>query len=224
MSSRKIPAAKRKPGADVSSSAPLLVTEKLTTLVHCIRHEKVILDSDLAELYGVSTKRLNEAVKRNIERFPADFMFQLTESEEENLRSQIATSKTADHSLRSQIATLKRGQHRKYLPYAFTEQGVAMLSSVLRSPRAVEVNIAIMRTFVQLRRLMDSNALLSEKIEALEEKYADHDQQFQLVFEAIKQLVAAPVAPAKELGFHTIPSAHSPGKPPKRPRSRQRFD
>ncbi|MCU0751960.1 MAG: ORF6N domain-containing protein [Akkermansiaceae bacterium] len=109
-------------------------------------------------------------------------------------------------------ATLKRGQHRKYLPYAFTEQGVAMLSSVLRSERAVEVNIAIMRTFVQLRRLMDSNALLAEKIEALEEKYADHDQQFQLVFEAIKQLIASPTPPAKELGFHTIPSAHSAQK------------
>jgi hypothetical protein len=92
---------------------------------------------------------------------------------------------------------------------AFTEQGVAMLSSVLRSPRAVEVNIAIMRTFVQLRRLMDSNALLAEKIEALEEKYADHDQQFQLVFEAIKQLISTPSPPAKELGFHTLPSATS---------------
>jgi hypothetical protein len=97
---------------------------------------------------------------------------------------------------------LKRGQHRKYLPCAFTEQGVAMLSSVLRSERAVEVNIAIMRTFVQLRRLMDSNALLAEKIEALEEKYADHDQQFQLVFDAIRQLIATDAAPQREMGFH----------------------
>lgn len=220
MPTKKTPTAKRKPGSD-AAPASLLVPEKLATLVHYLRREKVILDSDLAELYGVNTKRLNEAVKRNIERFPADFMFQLTESEETNLRSQIATSKNAEvnlrfqigiaknaeSSLRSQSATLKRGQHRKYLPYAFTEQGVAMLSSVLRSERAVEVNIAIMRTFVQLRRLMDSNALLAEKIEALEEKYADHDQQFLLVFEAIKQLIASPVPPAKELGFHTIPSA-----------------
>ena len=128
------------------------------------------------------------------------------------LRSPIVTLKNAEPSLRSQSATLKRGQHRKYLPYAFTEQGVAMLSSVLHSPRAVEVNIAIMRTFVQLRRLMDSNALLAEKIEALEEKYADHEQQFQLVFEAIKQLIATPPPPAKELGFHTLPSAQSTKK------------
>jgi len=154
-----------------------------------LRHEKVLLDSDLAELYGVPTGRLNEAVKRNLARFPDDFMFQLTEDEMEILTSQIATSKNAadslrsqsvtlnadQESLRSQSATLKRGQHRKYLPYAFTEQGVAMLSSVLRSPRAVEVNIVIMRTFVQLRRLMDSNALLAEKIQSLEAKYADHD-------------------------------------------------
>jgi hypothetical protein len=190
------------------------VPEKLATLVHYLRYEKVILDSDLAELYGVPTGRLNEAVQRNLERFPADFMFQLTENESESLLSQIAIAKNAGSSLRSQIVTLKRGGRRS-LPYAFTEQGVAMLSSVLRSERAVEVNIAIMRTFVQLRRLMDSNALLAEKIEALEEKYADHDQQFQLVFEAIKQLIAAPTPPAKELGFHTIPSAHSAKK--KRP-------
>ena len=181
-----------------------------------LRHEKVLLDSDLAELYGVPTGRLNEAVKRNLARFPDDFMFQLTEDEMEILTSQIATSKNAadslrsqsvtlnadQESLRSQSATLKRWQHRKYLPYAFTEQGVAMLSSVLRSPRAVEVNIAIMRNFVQLRRLMDSNALLAEKIQSLEAKYADHDQQFQLVFDAIRQLIATDAAPKREMGFH----------------------
>ena len=194
----------------------LFIPEKIAPLVHVLRHEKVLLDSDLAELYGVPTGRLNEAVKRNLDRFPDDFMFQLTEDEMEILTSQIATSKNAadslrsqsvtlnadQESLRSQSATLKRGQHRKYLPYAFTEQGVAMLSSVLRSPRAVEVNIAIMRTFVQLRRLMDSNALLAEKIQSLEAKYADHDQQFQLVFDAIRQLIATDAAPKREMGFH----------------------
>jgi phage regulator Rha-like protein len=210
--------AKRKPGSD-PASASLLVPEKLATLVHYLRHEKIILDSDLAELYGVKTGALNRAVQRNIERFPADFMFQLIEAEADALRCQTGILNADVGSLRSQIVTLKRGQHRKYLPYAFTEQGVAMLSSVLRSERAVEVNIAIMRTFVQLRRLMDSNALLAEKIEALEEKYADHDQQFQLVFEAIKQLIASPVPPAKELGFHTIPSATSAKKPPRRPKA-----
>ncbi|MES2922860.1 MAG: ORF6N domain-containing protein [Verrucomicrobiota bacterium] len=217
-----MPAKKKAPAArKVVDSDGLLIPEKIAPLVLYLRHEKVILDSDLAELYGVDTKRLNEAVKRNLDRFPADFMFQLTEDEMEVLRSQIVTSKSADPALRSQSATLnsaplplrsqfvtlKRGQHRKYLPYAFTEQGVAMLSSVLRSPRAVGVNIAIMRTFVQLRRLMDSNELLAEKIEALEQKYAQHDQQFQLVFDAIKQLIStdtgAQAQPKREIGFHT---------------------
>jgi len=144
-------------------------------------------------------------------------MFQLTEEEFENLRSQIATSSSEAHSeilkrqigtsssgitnLKSQFAISRSHGGRRTLPYAFTEQGIAMLSSVLRSPRAVEVNIAIMRTFVQLRSLMQSNKLLAEKIEKLEEKY---DQNFQIVFEAIKQLITADNNPAKELGFHTI--------------------
>jgi ORF6N domain len=205
--------AKKKSASKLTPAA--LIPEQLAPLVVRLRRENVILDSDIAELYGVETKRLNEAVRRNIERFPADFMFQLTEEEIENLRSQSATSSSVTNSLRSQFATLntepnslrsqsvtlKRGQHRKYLPYAFTEQGVAILSSVLRSPRAVEVNIAIMRTFVQLRFLMQSNKLLAEKIEKLEEKY---DQNFQIVFDAIKQLIAADENPSKELGFHTI--------------------
>lgn len=168
-----------------------LAMERLALMVHLIRGEKVMLDSDLANLYGVQTKVLNQAVQRNVDRFPQDFMFQLSKEEAENLS-------------RSQFVTLKRGHNVKYLPYAFTEQGVAMLSSVLRSPRAVEVNIAIMRTFVQLRRLMDSNALLADKIEQLEKKYADHDQQFQIVFDAIKKLITSPASPGKEMGFHTI--------------------
>jgi hypothetical protein len=164
----------KKTPAKKAASKPVslsLIPDQLAPLVIRLRRENVILDADIAALYGVETKRLNEAVKRNIERFPADFMFQLTEEELENLRSQIVTSSPGSISLRSQFATLnaetdslrsqsvtpKRGQHRKYLPYAFTEQGVAMLSSVLRSPRAVEVNIAIMRTFVPLRSLMQSN-------------------------------------------------------------------
>jgi hypothetical protein len=211
----------------------MLVPEKLAPLVHYLRHEKVILDSDLAELYGVTTGTLNQAVQRNLERFPADFMFQLSEHEVETLRSQFVPASVEPASLKSQTVIAKSAEPslpcqssratarggRRTRPYAFTEQGVAMLSSVLRSSRAVEVNIAIMRTFVQLRRLMDSNALLAEKIEALEEKYADHDQQFQLVFDAIKQLIATPAPPAKELGFHTLPSAHSVKKPARRPKS-----
>lgn len=194
-----MPAKKKTPPP---KSRSLFVPEKIAPLVHMLRHEKVLLDSDLAELYGVPTKVLNQAVQRNLDRFPADFMFQLTEDELEILRSQIVTSKNAEPLLRSQIVTLKPHGGRRTLPYAFTEQGVVMLSSVLRSPRAVEVNIAIMRTFVQLRRLMDSNALLAEKIESLEAKYADHDQQFQIVFDAIRQLIAADDTPKREIGFH----------------------
>jgi len=190
--------AKKKSASKLTPAA--LIPEQLAPLVIRLRRENVILDSDIAELYGVETKRLNEAVKRNIERFPADFMFQLS-TEEENLRSQSVTLKRGQSSLRSQSATSSSHGGRRTLPYAFTEQGVAMLSSVLRSPRAVEVNIAIMRTFVQLRSLMQSNKLLAEKIEKLEEKY---DQNFQIVFDAIKQLIAADDNPSKELGFHTI--------------------
>ena len=196
--------AKKKP--QPAKSTPVFIPEKIAPLVHYFGHEKVILDSDLAELYGVTTGRLNEAVQRNLERFPADFMFQLTEDELENLKSQIAISSHADRNLIFQSGISKSHGGRRSLPYAFTEQGVAMLSSVLRSPRAVEVNIAIMRTFVQLRRLMDSNGLLAEKIESLERKYAEHDQQFQIIFDAIKQLIASDNAtkatPKREMGFH----------------------
>jgi hypothetical protein len=136
----------------------------------------------------VSVSALNQAVKRNIGRFPDDFMFQLSDEEFDGLKSQIVTS--------------NRGGLRRALPYAFTEQGVAMLSSVLRSPRAVEVNIAIMRTFVQLRRLMDSNRDLARKIEAMEKKY---DEQFAVVFDAIKRLIAedrARQTSKRQIGFH----------------------
>lgn len=161
-----------------------------------------MLDRDLAALYEVETKVFNQAVKRNLKRFPPDFMFQLNKDEWERVRFQVDALEKSD-SLRSQFVTLKRGKHRKYPPHAFTEQGVAMLSSVLRSPRAVEVNIAIMRTFVQLRHLMDCNKLLAEKIEAMEEKYDEH---FRVVFEAIKQLVSDEGdkrnKPQRRIGFH----------------------
>lgn len=154
-----------------------------------VRGERVMLDADLAGLYGVSAKALNQAVKRNPARFPPDFMFQLTEDEAERLRSQIVTLEPA-----------RRGQHRKYLPYAFTEQGVAMLSSVLRSPRAVAVNIEIMRAFVRLRQLLQTNAELARKLVALERKY---DAQFRVVFDAIRELMepTSPKPPKKPLGF-----------------------
>lgn len=154
-----------------------------------LRGNKVILDQHLASLYGVELKVLNQAVKRNIERFPEDFMFQLTPDEVKSLRSQIVTLKRG------------RGQHRKYPPYAFTEQGVAMLSSVLRSSRAVQVNIEIMRAFVRLRRMIQEHAELSRKLAALEEKY---DAQFRVVFEAIREIMTPSDTGAKRrIGFAT---------------------
>jgi hypothetical protein len=199
-----MPAKKKAPAKSSNAiSNGLLIPEKIAPLVHVLRHEKVILDSDLAELYGVTTGNLNKAVQRNLDRFPDDFMFQLTENEVEILKCQSGMAKNAESSLIFQSGRSNGRGGRRHNPYAFTEQGVAMLSSVLRSPRAVEVNIAIMRTFVQLRRLMDSNALLAEKIEALEAKYAEHDQHFEIVFEAIKQLISTPSPPAREMGFHT---------------------
>lgn len=187
MSARKKTTRKRQPPAGAGGT---LAPSKLAPLVQALRGEKVLFDSDLAGLYGVTTKALNQAVKRNLDRFPADFMFQVTSEERDELnRSQIVTGSQRHRDPRS-------------LPYAFTEQGVAMLSSVLRSPRAVEVNIAIMRTFVQLRKLMDSNELLARKIESLEQKY---DENFRIVFAAIKQLIAEDKKPKREMGFHADP-------------------
>ncbi len=181
--------------------AVVLKPESLAVLVRTVRGERVLLDADLATLYGVATGALNQAVKRNLERFPADFMFQLSIEEWAGLRSQVVISKDMRAGMRSQFVTASR-RNVSALPFAFSEQGVAMLSSVLRSPRAVEVNIAIMRTFVQLRRLMDSNRELARKIDALERKY---DEQFSVVFDAIKQLIAEDDAresqPKRRIGF-----------------------
>ena len=158
--------------------------------IYLIRGQKVMLDSDLAKLYGVTTKRLNEQVRRNNSRFPPDFMFQLTAEEAKYLRSQFATLKTG------------RGIHRKYLPYLFTEQGVAMLSSVLNSDRAIQVNIAIMRVFVNLRRMLVHNKELAAKLAQLERKLEGHDVQIRSLFEAIRQLMA-PIEPTRRgIGFH----------------------
>ncbi len=144
-----------------------------------------MLDKDLAQLYGVETKALNRAVKRNLDRFPDDFMFQLSKEEYDEL-------------LRYQFGTLKRGQHSKYLPFAFTENGVAMLSSVLNSDRAIKVNIQIMRTFTRLREMLMTHKDLKDKIEAMEKKY---DYQFKIVFDAIKELLEPPVKAKKKIGF-----------------------
>ena len=165
----------------------LIPVEIIEQKILLIRGHKVILDSDIAVLYGVETKVLNQAVRRNIQRFPDDFMFELNVAEHEALRSQIVTLKKG------------RGQHSKYLPYAFTEQGVAMLSSVLNSDRAIEVNILIMRAFVKLREMISTHKDLAKKLEDLEQKY---DSQFKMVFDAIRQLMTPPEPKKKRtIGF-----------------------
>ena len=171
----------------------VIPAERIEGRIYLLRGQKVMLDDDLADLYGVATKVLVQAVKRNLDRFPEDFMFQLTAGEYSRLRSQIVTSNS-----RSQIVTLSRGG-RRYLPYAFTEQGVAMLSTVLHSKRAVRVNIEIMRAFVRLRQMLASNANLARKLATLEKKY---DAQFRVVFDAIRELMTPPEPKKKRpIGF-----------------------
>jgi len=167
----------------------LAITEdSLKSKIYTIRGLQVMLDSDLANLYEIETKALNKAVNRNIERFPKDFMFQLTMFEFDYLRSQIATS-DIDNLLRFQNGTLEigRGKHRKYLPYAFTEQGVATLSGVLKSKKAVEVNIEIMRAFVSMRKFILSNAQIFQRLDNLEIKNIEYDKKFEQVFNTIEE-------------------------------------
>ena len=159
---------------DSAALTQVVSLESIGRIITVIRGQKVLLDSDLAVLYEVETKALNRAVKRNTDRFPGDFMFRLTK--EEFLRCQIGTS--SGHG------------GRRYFPLAFTAQGVAMLSSVLNSPRAIQVNIAIMRAFVRMREILDANKNLARKVDDIENKLVDHDNQFELVFEAIGQLMS----------------------------------
>jgi hypothetical protein len=167
--------------------------ETIERRILLIRGQRVLLDMDLAELYGVDTRTLKRAVRRNRNRFPPDFMFELTPEEY--------------RVLRCQFGTLKRGAHAKYLPFAFTEQGVAMLSGILSSPRAVMVNVAIMRAFVRLREIIASNRELAERLNELERKY---DVQFKVVFDAIRQLMQKPKPypepPKRNIGFHVSES------------------
>jgi len=162
-------------------------TENIASRILLVRRQKVMLDAHLAELYGVTTKALIQAVRRNLNRFPSDFMFVLTDQDVAILRSQIVTSSWGG---------------RRTLPYAFTEQGVAMLSSVLNSERAVQVNIAIMRAFVKLREILTTHRELAEKIAELENKYRQHDDKIQAVFDAIRELLEPPqVSPKRRIGF-----------------------
>jgi phage regulator Rha-like protein len=164
----------------------LVPLERIERVIILVRGEKVMLDSDLAEIYGVETRILNQAVQRNINRFPPDFMFQLTAKEAKFLRSQIVTSNEG------------RGG-RRYLPYAFTEHGALMLANVLNSERAAQTSVQVVRAFVKLRQMLASNAELARKLDAMEKKY---DAQFKVVFDAIRQLMSPVAKPKREIGFH----------------------
>ena len=170
----------------MAGKTTIVPPERILRLILLIRGQKVILDADIAALYGVQTGMLVRAVKRNLDRFPPDFMFQLSKDEFDNLRCQFGTSRSWGG--------------RRYAPYAFTEQGVAMLSSVLKSKRAVRVNIEIMRTFVKLREILATHKDLARKISAMEQKY---DGQFKVVFEALRALMEPPKRKRKTIGFHT---------------------
>jgi hypothetical protein len=166
----------------------IIPIQHVAQAIRFVREERVLLDFDLARLYGVTTGNLNKAVRRNRDRFPADFMFQLSTEETKSLIFQIGISKG-------------RGG-RRHSPYAFTEQGVAMLSSVLNSERAVKVNIAIMRAFVKLRQTLETNRELARKFSELEKRVGKHDEEIDAILEAIRQLMAPPEKPRREIGFH----------------------
>ena len=199
----------------MTDETKLILVDQIEPLIHEIRGQKVVFDSDLAALYGVPTKVLNQAIQRNLDRFPPDFRFQLTESEMDSLRSQFVTSNVG------------RGG-RRYLPYVFTEHGVVMAASVLNSPRAVEVSVFVVRAFVKLRQLVLAHKDLAGKLDQLERKVGSHDEAIKQLVAAIRQLMSPPDPPKKEMGFHTIrdsakkqtepsqPTASA--KPPKRRR------
>src|SRR5713101_2541804 len=172
----------------LTTSSLAVSVQLIERRIYLIRGHKVMIDVDLAELYGVPTKRLNQQVQRNSKRFPEDFMFRLTKVEAENLRLQFATSRSGHGGRRS-------------LPYVFTEQGVAMLSSVLNSERAIEVNITIMRAFVKLRQMLESNEELNRKFAAVIRKLSTHDKYFKVVFDELKRLTEQPTPSRKQIGF-----------------------
>ena len=176
---------------NIKAPTHLIPVERVEKLIHLARGEKVLLDADLARLYGVTTGNLNKAVKRNLNRFPPDFMFQLTMEETDILIFQNGRS--------------KRSGGRRHNPYAFTEQGVAMLSSVLRSARAVQVNVAIMRAFVSVRRMLATNEALARRFAELERRLEGQDKSIKSLFEAIRQLMEPPAdKPRREIGFHAV--------------------
>jgi hypothetical protein len=185
-------------------SKEIIPIERIAQRIRHFRGEKVILDFDLAVLYGVETRVLNQAVKRNADRFPSDFMFQLSFAEAEVISQTVVPSPVRDDVSNSSQIVMSSRKHRgkRYRPYAFTEEGIAMLSSVLRSERAVRVNIAIMRAFVKLRQLLETNRKLARKFSELEQRVDKHDEEIAEIMEAIRQLMTPPKEPSREIGFH----------------------
>lgn len=181
----------------------------ITGRIHFLRGQKVMLDRDLAELYGVEVKQLKQAVRRNMDRFPEDFMFELTLDEDRGLRSQFVTLEQGQTSdaldyeggLRSQIATLKQGKHAKYVPFAFTEHGILMLANVLRSERAIAVSIHIIRVFARMREVLLSNRDVLQKLEQLEERVGGHDEEIQTLFDHLTAMVSSGNQSRKAIGF-----------------------
>lgn len=180
----------------------LISVERIENRIYLIRGQKVMLDRDLAVLYGVRTKALNQAVMRNLERFPKDFMFQLRWEEVRHLRSQFVTLENDEELIDNQKKS-RQGKHQKYLPYVFTENGVAMLSSVLRSKQAIMINIQIMRTFTKLRRILSTHKNLAQKFKELENKLGMHDIEIQGILNALRQLMAPEEKPKRKIGFDT---------------------
>ena len=183
----------------MSDDKALVSVERIERLIYLIRGQKVMLDSDLAEIYGVTTKRLNEQVGRNADRFPLDFAFQLTPQEVANLRSQIATSSLEG---RAKFARARQHGGPRYRPWVFTEHGAIMLASVLNSPVAVEASVRVVRAFVRLREMLASNRELAQKLAELERKFEGHDDAIRNLFEAIRQLLATPEPKRRKIGFH----------------------
>ena len=173
----------------MSSETSLIIVDRIDPLIHTIRGQNVVLDSDLAALYGVETKALNRAVKRNSDRFPGDFMFQLTEAERDSMRYQIGTASK---------------RNVRHLPNVFTEHGVVMAASVLSSPQAVEVSVFVVRAFVKLRQLAMAHKDMAAKLDQLERKVGDHDESIRQLVSAIRQLMSAPTPKPRRMGFHAI--------------------
>ena len=183
----------------------LLLVEQIEPRILLIRRQRVILDADLAELYGTTTKRLNEQVKRNLSRLPMDFMFQLTTEEVQAMRSQFVTASDPIEPMRSQIATASK-RNIRYRPRAFTEHGAFMAASILNTPRAIDVSVYVVRAFVKLRELLSTHKELAQKLAELERKVSSHDEAIQSLVAAIRRLMQPPAsAPVRRIGFHVTP-------------------